>query len=180
MIVRPATVSDAHGVARVHVAGWQAAYAGIIPDHVLSALSVQERSTGWRQWITASLAGEPTDGKVGQSHRLLVAESGGEVVGWAAFGRGRDEGSDREGELAGLYVDPDVWARGVGTALMRRVTEDLVKDGYTSAYLWVLSENVPAKRFYAQRGWESDCGLKQVEIGGTTILMEDRLRIRLR
>lgn len=180
MIIRPASLGDAHGVARVHVVAWQAAYAGIVPDHVLSTLSVQERSTGWRQWITASLEGEPTDGKRGPSHRLLVVESGGEVVGWAAFGRGRDEDSDREGELAGLYVDPDVWARGVGTALMLRVTEDLVKDGHTSAYLWVLAENVPAKRFYAQRGWESDGGQKQLEIGGTTVLIEDRLRIRLR
>lgn len=179
MIIRPATVSDAPGVARVHVAGWQAAYAGIIPDHVLSTLSVPERSTGWTQWITASLAGEPTDGKRGPSHRLLVAESVGEVVGWAAFGRGRDVDNGQDGELAGLYVDPAVWARGVGTALMLRVVEELVKDGHASAYLWVLTDNVRAKQFYAQHGWKPDGGRKQVEIDGTTVLQEDRLCIPL-
>lgn len=180
MIVRPASLDDAHGVARVHVVAWQAAYAGIIPDNVLSTLSVQERSTGWRQWIIASLAGEPTDGKVGPSHRLLVAESGGEVVGWATFGRGRDKDSDPDGELAGIYVDPAVWTHGVGTALKRQVVAELKKDGHASVYLWVLSKNARAKQFYAHRGWESDGSRKQIEIDPTTVLHEERFRIPLR
>ena len=40
--IRPAEISDALGIARVHVNAWRETYKGIIPDSVLDALSYEE------------------------------------------------------------------------------------------------------------------------------------------
>lgn len=62
MIVRPATVDDARGVAEVHVASWQAAYAGLIDQATLDALSVDAREAMWARWIFYERHGWLADG----------------------------------------------------------------------------------------------------------------------
>jgi len=154
--LRWASVEDARGVATVHVDAWRAAYPGLVPQEVLDGLSVETRTEGWTRWIGASLADD-------DHHRLLVAEEGGRVLGWASFGAGRDEGAEGLGELAGLYVHPDAWARSVGRALITRATEELAALGFGSAYLWVLRGNERAGRFYERQGWLDDGGRKTVD-----------------
>ncbi len=146
--VRWADLDDVRGVAIVHVDSWRAAYQGLIDQHVLDALRVDQRADGWSRWITASLSGQGTDGASAEPHRLLVAELDGRIVGWAAFGAGRDEGTTHRGELAGLYVHPDYWSQRVGHALIARVEQELIAEGRTEAYLWVLRGNDRAIRFY--------------------------------
>ena len=46
-LVRDATVADAPGVARIHVAAWQHAYAGLIDQSVLDALDVADTTASW-------------------------------------------------------------------------------------------------------------------------------------
>ena len=47
VVVRPVTVDDAWGLAAVHVASWQWAYAGLLPAGQLAALSVEDRAARW-------------------------------------------------------------------------------------------------------------------------------------
>ena len=44
MILRDATESDIEPLVRLHIASWQAAYRGILPDEVLDHLSLEKRS----------------------------------------------------------------------------------------------------------------------------------------
>jgi hypothetical protein len=53
MFIRQAEPSDAGGIAAVQVAAWQSAYRGLMPDHVLDGLSVQEAEQRWRQRIAS-------------------------------------------------------------------------------------------------------------------------------
>lgn len=177
--IREATVPDAWGVADVHVRSWQNAYRGLIADDVLSSLSVEQRAVRWAGWISASLAGEATDGRGvvsdgASSHRMVVASSGDRIVGWATFGPGRDADSDSLGELAGLYVDPAFWAQRIGFALISRVESELRAAGFDAAYLWVLDGNKRASRFYTRQGWQADGVEKLGEAGGLTGLHEWR------
>ena len=174
LVIRPASVDDANGVARVHVDGWRAAYRGLLPDAVLSDLRVEDRAARWTHWITESDAGHQTDPGATGSHRMLVAEADGHVVGWATFGPGRDEGMAERGELAGLYVHPDQWSRGIGFALITQVETELRASGITDAYVWVLRGNDRAIRFYEQCGWRSDGGTKIGSAGGVDDLHEER------
>jgi GNAT superfamily N-acetyltransferase len=174
VVVRWAMVDDAAGVAVVHVETWRAAYRGLIADDVLDRLNVDERAEWWGRWIAASLADNPTDGSSSPAHRLLVAELEGTIGGWASFGAGRDAGAGNLGELAGLYVRPDYWSRGVGHALIARVEAEFLASGWTEAFLWVLDGNDRAIRFYEQHGWSADGGEKFGAAGGAHDLHELR------
>lgn len=63
-VVRPARITDADGIAEVHVRSWQAAYRGLMPQEVLDGLSVAQRAEGWRR-----ILGDPES-----DSRTLVAE----------------------------------------------------------------------------------------------------------
>ena len=85
MSVRKARLADARAIAEVHVASWQGAYRGMIPDALLDNLSVDRREVFWK----TTLADE-------DHHNVLAYVQAGMVVGFANFGHSRDEGADRE------------------------------------------------------------------------------------
>lgn len=47
--IRRAIGDNAPAIARVHVDGWRAAYAGLMPVEMLAGLSVEERALRWRR-----------------------------------------------------------------------------------------------------------------------------------
>ncbi len=136
--IRPAQREDAAAIARIHVAAWQAAYAGIIDAAYLAALSTAQRETYWAQAIAQGRPG------------LLLAQDGdGAVTGWIAFGDCRDtDAPATRGEIWALYVDPTRWSQGAGQALWQQARERLLEQGKTEASLWVLAANQRAIRFY--------------------------------
>jgi ribosomal protein S18 acetylase RimI-like enzyme len=158
LTIRDATMADAQAIGEVHVASWQAAYAGLMPDGFLARLSAESRAASW---------GRRIGGKVG---RVLVAEDEGTIAGFAAYGLD-------EGRLYALYLLPRYWGRGLGRSLHDRVVEDLTTAGRDSAVLWVLSTNERAKAFYVRQGWAPD-GVTQAETvdEGRVTLEEMRFR----
>lgn len=145
VLVRPALPDDAGGMARVHVAAWRWAYAGLLDDHVLAGLDVDARREVWERILSA---GRGT---------LLVAERDGWVVGFVSAGPSRDDGAgDTTGEVYAIYLDQDVQGTGVGAALMNAALAALAQAGLTEATLWVLAANTLARRFYERGGWRPD------------------------
>ena len=49
--VRQAIDGDAQAIAEVHVASWQGAYRGLLPDALLDGQSVERRAQWWTQAI---------------------------------------------------------------------------------------------------------------------------------
>ncbi|MGD2120280.1 MAG: ribosomal protein S18-alanine N-acetyltransferase [Gemmatimonadota bacterium] len=80
--------------------------------------------------------------------RVLAAESGGEVVGYAVFWWVMDQG-----ELANLAVHPESQGKGVGSRLLDQVLTDAKAVGIESLFLEVRESNERARRLYAQRGF---------------------------
>jgi GNAT superfamily N-acetyltransferase len=151
--IRAAVPDDARAIAEVHVRSWQVAYRGQLPDHLLDGLSVDSRETAWRQIL------ESPD-------RNFVVEQDGSVVGFASIGRCRDTGAGPAvGELYAIYVEPGAWGGGIGTALMAHAVDELRRDGYTDASLWVLESNNRARRFYEANGWRADGAAKTEQMG---------------
>lgn len=104
--VRPATLRDAKVIAEIHVAAWQDAYKGLLPDAALDALSVQKRQAFWREAIDLA---EP---------QVVVAHLDNEVMGFVGFDRSRDKGTPSStGEIWAMYANPIHWDKGVGLAL---------------------------------------------------------------
>lgn len=149
MQFRRATVADAHGIARVHITAWEAAYHGILPDEVLDALSVEARAATWRGWLEAPEPGWFT---------LVAAVEDGTIAGFcsAAAPSRDDDATERTAEIAATYVDPGRWRSGIGTGLLDAALGELRERGYRDATLWVLADNHPAQRFYARYGFAPD------------------------
>lgn len=83
--------------------------------------------------------------------QVLVAELDGRVAGFAAV---------VAGELDGLFVEPELWRRGIGSALAEAATHEARKRGYT---LWVIA-GPTAREFYERFGFSVE-GEAQTRFG---------------
>lgn len=163
LVVRRAALADARAIASIHVRGWQVAYAGLINDTYLNNLNVEEREATWAVGLRAGVM--PDGGSI------FVAERAGRVVGWLTCGPSRDAGAAMTtGELHGIYVDPHAWASGIGSALMAECLTILRDAGFIQATLWVLAENIAARRWYEHRGWAADETTATFEIAGEPLV----------
>jgi GNAT superfamily N-acetyltransferase len=129
----------------VHVRAWRAGYRGLLPDRVLDGLSVGVRRRAWEERL-----GDP-------GHPTLVAEDGGAVAGFCTVALA-------EAEIAALYVDPERWGRGTGTALLGAALDLLREHGAEDAVVWLLAENDRARRLYGHFGFTADGGEKRERI----------------
>jgi ribosomal protein S18 acetylase RimI-like enzyme len=138
---------DAPDLARMHVESWRESYPGLVPEAMLAALSVDARSAAWRR-----ILGEPA-----QAAGVFVAELDGRIVGFGSCGAQRAESlraKGYEGEISALYVLKAFQRRALGTRLLFRMAFRLQVSGFEAASLWVLRDNVPARRFYERCGGE--------------------------
>jgi ribosomal protein S18 acetylase RimI-like enzyme len=139
-----------------------------MPDEYLDGLSVEDRASMWRQHI------EATDGS-----GVLVVVADDEVAGFAAFGRGQDDGTpDDEGQLYAINLDPTHWGKGLGRTLLRAATTELAGQGFHSLVLWVLPENRRARGLYESEGWAFDGVSRDDDVFGVAVT-EVRYRRRL-
>jgi GNAT superfamily N-acetyltransferase len=169
MMIRPATSADAWAIARVHVLAWQTGYRGLISDSLLDGLSIERRAAFWARVLSEPLPDQ----------RTFVADFSGDVRGFATGGRCRDEDSRTSGELQAIYVLPQQWDTGTGSALYEACIDALRADAFTDATLWVVECNDRALRFYRKHGWKHD-GARRVEEWDGAILNEVRLRAALK
>jgi ribosomal protein S18 acetylase RimI-like enzyme len=139
-------MSDAKGIAAVHVTAWRVAYRGLLPDEALDRLSIDELEKRWGERIAKPWG------------HIFVAEREGQLVGFAACGSSEDEDIDREtvGEIYVIYVHPEHWRQGHGAALLGKAAECLQDDGFEEIILWVLRGNQGAIRFYEASGFQAD------------------------
>jgi GNAT superfamily N-acetyltransferase len=101
-----------------------------------------------------------------------VAEEGGQVVGFVAFGPCRDDDASASvGELYALYVLADRWRSGIGTALQDLCVAELRGAGFAEATLWTLDANPASKAFYEARGWEADRTTVPHDFAGTELAL---------
>ena len=162
MSLRKAKLADARAIAEVHVASWQGAYRGMLPDALLDNLSADRREAFW-QTILAE-----------DHHNVLVYVQSGVVVGFANVGPSRDEGVDQEktGEIYAIYFTPQSWGSGSGTVLADAVLKTMCRMGFVDATLWVLRENQRAIRFYEKMGFEAD-GAEKVETWQNGMVLDE-------
>ncbi len=150
-IIRPAEVSDAPALARIRVASWRAAYAGLVPDDVLADLDEAADTT---RFATAL-----ADADSGRQTLVACDEPAGPVLGYVSFGPDREQPDQvLVGEVYAVYLDPPAWRRGLGAALMHAAERELVRRGATRARVWTLARNAQARAFYDSRGYTLDIG----------------------
>jgi GNAT superfamily N-acetyltransferase len=156
MEIRRATVEDAAAIADVHVRTWQAAYEHVFGVERLAEIDASRRRAGWARSLAA---GEDA----------FVAVQDGRVIGFVSVA---------DGELRAIYVLPEAWGSGAGSALLRAGVDALRELDCRDAVLWVLEDNPRACRFYEREGWALDGARREGEHLGVRTA-EVRYRISL-
>jgi GNAT superfamily N-acetyltransferase len=170
LLIRRAGPADARAIAEVTVAGWQAAYRGILPDDFLDSLRVDARETAWRSMLESD---------VGGGTPAWVAERAGRIVGFVSSGPPRDEDVPLPAaEIFALYVRPESWRQGLGTALLEVARDHWRAGGAQAVVLWVFEPNLRARSFYEATGWQLDGSRQELQLSGTSAI-EVRYRARL-
>lgn len=155
LLIRPACVTDAQDIARIHILAWQTAYRGLVPDAYLASMDLQQRCDSWEKLLAAS------------QHPVVVAQSGSSLAGWADFGASRDvSAAPSAGEIYGIYLAPERWRRGIGSQLFAAAIHALAQADFSSASLWVLQDNPVARRFYERMGMSCEDLPCPVTLGG--------------
>jgi ribosomal protein S18 acetylase RimI-like enzyme len=185
---------DAEQVERLRVAGWQAAYRGILPDDYLDRMRVDgerrrrhmiEQAAAAQKAASREAATREAAMREGAAGRRAVpavvvesvAVQANAIVGWVVGGRCRD--ADRpgpqHGEIYAIYVLPEWWGRGAGRLLMAHAIRALTEAGRSDITLWVLEANQRARRFYAAAGFSPDGRHQVLDLGGPVTEVRYRL-----
>jgi len=144
--IRRSEVSDALGIATVHVKSWQKTYKGLVPDEYLNSLSITDRASKIEKMIE-----ENGEKKI---HNFVIEEDK-TIVGILSLGLSRDGDLPLDvGELNVIYIHPDYEGKGFGSMLLNKAIETLKAEGYKKATLWVLDTNTKARAWYEHKGWK--------------------------
>jgi GNAT superfamily N-acetyltransferase len=137
--IRSARIKDAPALADVYAQAWRGAYRGIIP-HLSLERMVARRGLGW--WKSALAERRP----------LLVLDFGGEVAGYATYGRCRLGRTPFQGEIFELYLHPIYQGLGLGEQLFDCARKRLADIRLKGLVVWALTENGGACSFYLSLG----------------------------
>lgn len=166
MRIRPALPSDAPGIHRVSGRSARAAYEGVVEDEtIIEAVERPAFEDQVRAWLDEVADDErviylvaEVEERVGKGPEGTGPDgemAGADIVGFAQLCRGErspEPVAPGEAFLVSLYVDPDRWNEGVGSALMDAVV-DRLPDEVTVLSLDVLATNDLARGFYENRGF---------------------------
>jgi hypothetical protein len=163
--VRAARATDADGLARVQIASWRSAYAGLVPGEVIEELTSAAAATAWASRWRDAITAPPTS-----RHRVhvAVAEPGSpDLLGFAAAGPATDEdlwpGTD--GELYELHVVPAAAAAGHDGRLLHAVAGTFAEDGFSTGYTWALAGDEARLCFLEAAGWAPDGSRASLDMG---------------
>lgn len=160
-------LSDAEDVARLYVKSWQAGYKGLLPQYYLDLLSPER----WKDMF-AGLPGS------------FVLTEGGVIAGHSCARPAADEKMPGWGEVHTLYVLPEYWGRGCGTALLDNSVRWLDSCGFDRVYLWALDTNTRARRLYEKYGFTATsdklrCQVGNVEVTDIRYILENNSGFRI-
>lgn len=125
------------------------------PEERLELEALQRRASMALPEYRAQLAAHPDAIELPAEQiaqdQVIVAELGGRIAGFAAV-----VGS----ELDGLFVEPDLWGRGIGTALIEAATHEARRRGFTLS----VTASPSAREFYEKCGFTLE-GQAQTRFG---------------
>ncbi|TWT26367.1 GNAT family N-acetyltransferase [Planomicrobium sp. CPCC 101110] len=155
MKIRKAVISDAKGIAKVHVDRWKTTYEKILPASYLNGLSYEQREKIWLDNMETDM--------------VFVAENrDGEIVGFSTGGPERSGNyPNHSGELYAIYILEEYQRQGLGKALIRPIVQQLQQENIDGMAVLVLEDN-GSRFFYETLGAKEIDGIT-VKIAGTIL-----------
>jgi len=138
MQIRKITQTDNfNAISRIYALSWKTAYKNIVPQQFLDDLSENR----WADILKNS------------TYDNFVMTLNGEYIGTSGVCPARDEDMDGWGEIMSIYLLPEYFGKGHGKPLLDNSISVLSEMGYDKVYLWVLEQNIMARRFYEKNGF---------------------------
>jgi ribosomal protein S18 acetylase RimI-like enzyme len=140
--LRTATAGDVRDIAALHIASWQSAYRGVVPDHILNSRSLEGSANGW----TSTIQLFPGN--------VVVAQDARSILGFCCSGPvvNVERSGPSEYEFYGLHVAPGHHRLGIGSALMNNGFARMKALGLEGAIVWTLKDLGQSRRFYEKLG----------------------------
>lgn len=152
--IRYATYVDAKILGQIHALSWKVAYKNIVPDEILDNITIEKRIKFFEKALTE-----------GWEEDALIFKDD-IAVGLICIGKCRDNDKDEStGEIWGIYLHPNYWNQGVGTELITWGLNELKHINFKEITLWVLENNLNARKFYEKMGFSHDGTIKEITIG---------------
>lgn len=136
--IRKATKQDISRIAEIIVFGKRVAYRDIFKDDVGTFNQLQVLD------VAEEILGNPA------LLESMAVYDDGIVKGVIAA-----EVSGSSAEISNFYVEPFFKGEGIGTCLLRHVIFGMKAAGLHKLFMWVLEENLSARRFYENAGFRS-------------------------
>lgn len=154
--IREATQGDCNGIGKVYCDSWKAAYQNILPQNYLNSLTVTNC----------------TPDKVSVDDIVLLKQE--RVVGICHISEARNRDNKVWGEIVSIYLLPEIWGSGIiGSELFQSALKKLKQRGFKNICLWVLKDNIRARKFYEKNGFAvsgneceteiAECNISEVE-----------------
>jgi ribosomal protein S18 acetylase RimI-like enzyme len=95
----------------------------------------------------------------------VAEDEKGVIVGFCAVTTPKHDAKQDESlaEVGALYVNPDRWREGAGSAMLIAAFERLRERAWQEVVLWVLPENHRALAFYIRFGFMIEIGIENRE-----------------
>ncbi len=138
MIIRQASVEDIRLIAHLYVSNHKATYKGLVSDDYLNNLTVEKASERWKDYLSD------------EKNRMWVACEENELLGFVASMP--DSTSEKIWYLDSLHICPEARGKGIGTALIKKVGEYALGNGYDKMSVCVVKGNEKAKQLYLKLG----------------------------
>ncbi|SDJ89538.1 GNAT family N-acetyltransferase [Sediminibacillus albus] len=152
--IRKADLTDAEKIANVHVNSWKTTYSELINEKDMSNITYENRKALWETILKMPQTGQPA--------LVVEKEADGEIIGFVSGGKERTKRFGYDGEIYAIYLLPSYQRQGIGSKMLAAFTEEMVREGYQSMLVWVLTRN-PSSNFYAKHG------ARQIDKEETTI-----------
>lgn len=151
-----ATIDLADTIGYIHATAWHQAYEGIVPDAFLNLFTPANRAASFRKnapiWDAEAY--------------LFMAEE--QAAGLAFLTKDHEEtAAENSGEISAIYFLSDYWGTEYTHKAMDFCIERLKELGYKSISIWVLEDNIRARRFYEKYGFGLSGATKEIHLGNS-------------
>ena len=144
--IREAIQSDCDGIGEVYCDSWKIAYQNLLPKTYLDSLTALNCAPD----------------KVSENDIVLIGQES--VLGICNISEARNRDNKVWGEVVAIYLLPEIWGSGAGRELLLSALRKLEQHGFKNVCLWVLKENIRARKFYEKNGFEISGNEREIEI----------------
>ena len=133
MLIRPAAIADAPAIAAI--------YGHYVRETCVTFICREPDAAHYEAQIASG------------TYPFLVADDGGEVVGFAYAAAFRPHDAYRWDVELTIYLRPGMTGQGTGSRLMAALLEELTRLGYLTAYSCVTVPNAPSVALHKRFGF---------------------------